>query len=77
MVRNVNPNPYDALLEDDWWFPDQLDQSQTLEKGVLSESQIQSFMHHGFVVVTGLWPTATIEQATTEAIELHLSLIHI
>jgi len=71
VVRNVNPNPYDGLSKDDWWFPDELDQSRSLEKGVLSESQIQNFMDHGFVVVTGLWPTATIEQAATEAIELH------
>jgi hypothetical protein len=71
MVRNIKPDPYDGLSNDDWWFPDELDQSQPAETGVLSESQIRRFMHDGFVVVTGLWPTDTIDQATTEARELH------
>ena len=69
MVRNVHPNPYDNLGEDDWWHPQDLSANQV--PSILSASQVDQFRHDGFVVVTGLWPVDLIMQAAVEARELH------
>ena len=67
-MRNNSPNPYAGLTPDDWWQPDDLTDA---DEPVLSEAQVDRFIHDGFVPVTGLWPEALVEQVLQEVAELH------
>lgn len=68
MVRNVNPDPYRELTDDDWWHPEPLDVASAQ---VLDAEQRRRFRERGFVVVKNLWPAELMERAVTEARSLH------
>ena len=67
MVRNTLPDPYRQLEHKDWWHPETL----SSESPLLNEQQLSQFRENGFIVLTGLWPDAVIEQASKEAAILH------
>ena len=67
MVRNALPDPYRQLEHKDWWHPETL----SSESPLLNEQQLSQFRENGFIVLTGLWPDAVIEQASKEAAILH------
>jgi hypothetical protein len=72
MTRNIQPDPYEALGADDWWYPEVLTGDPSRARGpVLSEAQLSRFHNDGFIVVTGLWPAETIDVAAAEARTLH------
>ncbi len=71
-MRNLSNDPYGALNDDDWWWPEVLPDDSALDPGqnLLAESQREQFLNDGFLFLNNLWPETLIAQAAQEAREL-------
>lgn len=67
-MRNNRPNPYANLTHEDWWHPDDLSKA---DAPILTDTQVNRFIHDGFLPVTGLWPVELVKQVVREVTELH------
>lgn len=71
-MKNISPDPYKGLKEENWWWPERLPADSELESNqdLLSKDQRKRFLNDGFIVVDDLWPSGLIDQATAETREL-------